>query len=223
MQTAREMIKNDAIESEEVFTPLLQFLDSQHIDKLTMYLQALHKQGLATEDHTTLLLNCYTKLNNTEKLKEFIMVSKVIWNYRHVTWGRGPQISKNFPNFGHQEGDTKQVLCRGLSVLERPVNFIFIYCFLLGIWELAQFLYIRKKTAVIMLKIIDTATQYLVTWATRYQGFVHPWHIVVWNNAVTLNLLPYKLNYMWHNAHYLYNKGVFITCVSFMLVTCVFL
>lgn len=49
------------------------FLDSQHIDKLTMYLQALHKQGLATEDHTTLLLNCYTKLNNTEKLKEFIM------------------------------------------------------------------------------------------------------------------------------------------------------
>lgn len=49
------------------------FLDSQHIDKLTTYLQALHKQGLATEDHTTLLLNCYTKLNNTEKLKEFIM------------------------------------------------------------------------------------------------------------------------------------------------------
>lgn len=71
-------MKNDAVESEEVFMPLLQFLDSQHIDKLTMYLQALHKQGLATEDHTTLLLNCYTKLNNTEKLKEFIMVSKVI-------------------------------------------------------------------------------------------------------------------------------------------------
>ncbi|XP_066993542.2 vacuolar protein sorting-associated protein 11 homolog [Anabrus simplex] len=49
------------------------FLDSQYIDKLTTYLQALHKQGLATGDHTTLLLNCYTKLNNTEKLKEFIM------------------------------------------------------------------------------------------------------------------------------------------------------
>ncbi|XP_046491290.1 vacuolar protein sorting-associated protein 11 homolog isoform X2 [Neodiprion pinetum] len=49
------------------------FLDSQHIDNLTTYLQALHKQGQATGDHTTLLLNCYTKLNHTEKLKEFIM------------------------------------------------------------------------------------------------------------------------------------------------------
>ncbi|XP_011503306.1 PREDICTED: vacuolar protein sorting-associated protein 11 homolog [Ceratosolen solmsi marchali] len=49
------------------------FLDSQHIDYLTTYLQALHKQSQATEDHTTLLLNCYTKLNHTDKLKEFIM------------------------------------------------------------------------------------------------------------------------------------------------------
>ncbi|XP_034943521.1 vacuolar protein sorting-associated protein 11 homolog [Chelonus insularis] len=49
------------------------FLDSQHIDNLTTYLQALHKRGQATEDHTTLLLNCYTKLNHTDKLKEFIM------------------------------------------------------------------------------------------------------------------------------------------------------
>ncbi|CAG9857975.1 unnamed protein product [Phyllotreta striolata] len=53
------------------------FLDSQHIEKLTMYLQALHKRGQATEDHTTLLLNCYTKLNNSlgqsDNLKEFIL------------------------------------------------------------------------------------------------------------------------------------------------------
>ncbi|XP_012258670.2 vacuolar protein sorting-associated protein 11 homolog [Athalia rosae] len=49
------------------------FLDSQYIDNLTTYLQVLHKQGQATEDHTTLLLNCYTKLNHTNKLKEFIM------------------------------------------------------------------------------------------------------------------------------------------------------
>lgn len=51
-----------------------QFLDSQHIENLTTYLQELHKQGHATEDHTTLLLNCYTKLDKTDKLKEFIMV-----------------------------------------------------------------------------------------------------------------------------------------------------
>lgn len=54
------------------------FLDSQHIDYLTTYLQALHKQGEATEDHTTLLLNCYTKLNHTDKLKEFIMVNNLL-------------------------------------------------------------------------------------------------------------------------------------------------
>ncbi|XP_063243527.1 vacuolar protein sorting-associated protein 11 homolog isoform X2 [Bacillus rossius redtenbacheri] len=49
------------------------YLDSQHIDQLTTYLQALHKQGQATEDHTTLLLNCYTKQGKLHKLKEFIM------------------------------------------------------------------------------------------------------------------------------------------------------
>lgn len=49
------------------------FLDSQHIEKLTNYLQALHKQGQAGEDHTTLLLNCFTKLNKTDSLKEFIL------------------------------------------------------------------------------------------------------------------------------------------------------
>lgn len=50
------------------------FLDSQHIEKLTSYLQNIHKQGQATEDHTTLLLNCYTKLNKPENLKEFILL-----------------------------------------------------------------------------------------------------------------------------------------------------
>ncbi|XP_071442647.1 vacuolar protein sorting-associated protein 11 homolog isoform X2 [Hetaerina americana] len=49
------------------------FLDSQHIGHLTKYLQALHKQGMATEDHTTLLLNCYTKQDSTDKLKDFLM------------------------------------------------------------------------------------------------------------------------------------------------------
>ncbi|KAG8258028.1 Vacuolar protein sorting-associated protein 11 [Homalodisca vitripennis] len=49
------------------------FLQSHQIDNLTDYLQALHKQGAATADHTTLLLNCYTKLNKIDKFKEFIM------------------------------------------------------------------------------------------------------------------------------------------------------
>ncbi|KAK3611536.1 hypothetical protein CHS0354_016470 [Potamilus streckersoni] len=49
------------------------FLDSQRIHNLTKYLQALHKAQMATEEHTTLLLNCYTKLKDVSKLDEFIM------------------------------------------------------------------------------------------------------------------------------------------------------
>lgn len=49
------------------------FLDAQRIHNLTAYLQELHKQSIANEDHTTLLLNCYTKLKDTNKLDEFIM------------------------------------------------------------------------------------------------------------------------------------------------------
>lgn len=45
------------------------------MEQLTEYLQALHRAGLATGDHTTLLLNCYTKLGRTTDLKNFIMVS----------------------------------------------------------------------------------------------------------------------------------------------------
>jgi hypothetical protein len=33
----------------------------------------LFRKGEATEDHTTLLLNCYTKLKDSQKLDEFIM------------------------------------------------------------------------------------------------------------------------------------------------------
>ncbi|XP_023235262.1 vacuolar protein sorting-associated protein 11 homolog [Centruroides sculpturatus] len=53
------------------------FLDAQRIHNLTAYLQALHKKGLANEDHTTLLLNCYTKLKDIDKLDEFIKTEKV--------------------------------------------------------------------------------------------------------------------------------------------------
>ncbi|KAI5755652.1 hypothetical protein M8J77_018648 [Diaphorina citri] len=53
------------------------FLDSQHIEKLTEYLAALHRagNGVANAQHTTLLLNCYTKLNHIEQLKQFLMTS----------------------------------------------------------------------------------------------------------------------------------------------------
>jgi hypothetical protein len=35
-------------------------------------MQAVHAHGLAAADHTTLLLNCYTKLQDVAKLDAFI-------------------------------------------------------------------------------------------------------------------------------------------------------
>eukprot|EP00252_Welwitschia_mirabilis_P014871 TRINITY_DN32924_c0_g1_i1.p1 TRINITY_DN32924_c0_g1~~TRINITY_DN32924_c0_g1_i1.p1 ORF type:complete len:645 (-),score=135.04 TRINITY_DN32924_c0_g1_i1:251-1915(-) len=48
------------------------FLDAQRIYNLTNYLEKLHEKGLASKDHTTLLLNCYTKLKDVAKLDIFI-------------------------------------------------------------------------------------------------------------------------------------------------------
>jgi hypothetical protein len=53
------------------------FLDSQRIVNLTDYLQELHKMKLANEDHTTLLLNCYTKLKDEIRLNSFLMEQNV--------------------------------------------------------------------------------------------------------------------------------------------------
>ncbi|ORY30605.1 putative vacuolar membrane protein [Naematelia encephala] len=48
------------------------FLDAQRIHNLTTYLQELHSRGLANPDHTTLLLNCYTKTSDRARLDAFI-------------------------------------------------------------------------------------------------------------------------------------------------------
>ncbi|CAM4872645.1 unnamed protein product [Rotaria socialis] len=53
------------------------FLDSQHIDHLTRYLEELHREKLANTDHTTLLLNCYTKHpDRIYRLTKFIGLDK---------------------------------------------------------------------------------------------------------------------------------------------------
>jgi tetratricopeptide (TPR) repeat protein len=48
------------------------FLDAQRIHSLTSYLQALHERGVANSDHTTLLLQCYTKLKDVNRLDQFL-------------------------------------------------------------------------------------------------------------------------------------------------------
>ena len=54
------------------------FLDSQHIDHLTRYLEELHREKLANADHTTLLLNCYTKHpDRIHRLAKFIGLNDI--------------------------------------------------------------------------------------------------------------------------------------------------
>ncbi|KAJ1679054.1 Vacuolar protein sorting-associated protein 11, partial [Spiromyces aspiralis] len=53
------------------------FLDIRGLDKLTRYVHELHVQGIATADHTTLLVNCYTKLKDEGKLDEFLQREQV--------------------------------------------------------------------------------------------------------------------------------------------------
>ncbi|XP_026736012.1 vacuolar protein sorting-associated protein 11 homolog [Trichoplusia ni] len=52
------------------------YLESRHLEPLIQYLEELHKKkGCATEDHTTLLLTCYVKIDQHDqqgKLKDFI-------------------------------------------------------------------------------------------------------------------------------------------------------
>ncbi|KAG6406954.1 hypothetical protein SASPL_129933 [Salvia splendens] len=66
----------DAVATAEVlrktFVRHTEFLDAQRIHNLTNYLEKLHEKGFASKDHTTLLLNCYTKLKDVEKLDVFI-------------------------------------------------------------------------------------------------------------------------------------------------------
>lgn len=61
-----------AIENTEPSQIIRKFLDHQRIKNLIEYLEELHEHDKATSDHTTLLLNCYAKLKDVDKLEKFI-------------------------------------------------------------------------------------------------------------------------------------------------------
>lgn len=61
-----------AIDNTEPSQIIRKFLDTQHLKNLIEYLEALHEEGKASSDHTTLLLNCYAKLKDVDKLETFI-------------------------------------------------------------------------------------------------------------------------------------------------------
>ena len=61
-----------AIDNTEPSQVIRKFLDTQRIHNLIEYLEELHEHDKASADHTTLLLNCYAKLKDTQKLDQFI-------------------------------------------------------------------------------------------------------------------------------------------------------
>jgi tetratricopeptide (TPR) repeat protein len=61
-----------AIDNTEPSQVIRKFLDTQRIHNLIEYLEELHEHHKATSDHTTLLLNCYAKLKDIDKLERFI-------------------------------------------------------------------------------------------------------------------------------------------------------
>ncbi|KAI9821954.1 MAG: hypothetical protein M1827_002536 [Pycnora praestabilis] len=61
-----------AIDKTEPSQVIRKFLDNQRIKNLIEYLEELHEHHRATADHTTLLLNCYAKLKDIDKLERFI-------------------------------------------------------------------------------------------------------------------------------------------------------
>lgn len=61
-----------AIDNTEPSQVIRKFLDTQRIHNLIEYLEELHEHHKATSDHTTLLLNCYAKLKDIDKLETFI-------------------------------------------------------------------------------------------------------------------------------------------------------
>lgn len=48
------------------------YLDAQKIGHIAMYLKKLHECGFAEQEHTALLLKCYTKLRDASNLEEFL-------------------------------------------------------------------------------------------------------------------------------------------------------
>ncbi|KAK5085393.1 Vacuolar protein sorting-associated protein 11 [Lithohypha guttulata] len=61
-----------AVDNTEPSQVIRKYLDTQRIHNLIDYLEELHEHNKATADHTTLLLNCYAKMKDTEKLDKFI-------------------------------------------------------------------------------------------------------------------------------------------------------
>jgi hypothetical protein len=104
------------------------FLDPRHTQYLTDYLQNIHTQGKASTDHTTLLLNCYTRLDRVEELKLFLE------NYKQNNFDIGVAISVcrkscidqalDLAKFNKKHDFTVTILIEDLKLYEDAIDHI---------------------------------------------------------------------------------------------------
>ncbi|BFZ58955.1 Vacuolar protein sorting-associated protein 11 [Savitreella phatthalungensis] len=62
----------DAVRFCNLSNVMRKFLSAQHVPLLTRFLEALHTTDRVNPEYSTLLLNCYAKLKQRDKLKKFI-------------------------------------------------------------------------------------------------------------------------------------------------------
>jgi hypothetical protein len=80
----------------------------------------------------------------------------------------------------------KKILYWGVADLEWPVNLTLIWCCLLGTSELIH-LFVRGKTAVIILNMLAATIEKLDTQVTWHVEFLHCCAIWTWNTNFCLN------------------------------------
>ena len=75
-------------------------LGSSWVHHLFIHVQVLHSLGLANSDHTTLLLNTYTKLRDVQRLDSFIRTES-----RHGSTILHPMVEDNTATLRGKDGD----------------------------------------------------------------------------------------------------------------------
>ena len=86
------------------------------------------------------------------------------------------KFSRNPPNSRWQKGYMKQVSYKGPKILQWSVSLTVFHCFLFGACKLIHIFVCKEIRAIaIILKIVGTSVQSLVTWATEFVGFVQHW------------------------------------------------
>ena len=95
------------------------FLDSQRIGHLTSYLEKLHSKGFASKDLTTLLLTCYTKTRDVERLDAFIAQGDAQLEEDDSPIKLGAVNESNKFDFGDSIGFKRFDLSAAISTLRR--------------------------------------------------------------------------------------------------------